>query len=584
MRTETIPIPESKTSRAARSTRLSALRRGARLGGFCTLTGLLVFTLACIDRPMKKADAVIVPIEELKLPQSAQRAVDILFVVDNSGSMADEQALLQAQFSSLMQTLRNMVGGIPDVHIGVTSTDLGTGMFQITYCEDAGGDQGHLLTGSCPNPTGATYIVDTEPQSCTIERDIGSKGELVACTAHDCAERHCTEPGTTLQIDENGCPRCRNYSGEDLEDAFSCVAGLGTLGCGFEQPLEAMYQALDPANAANDGFLREDAILAVVLITDEDDCSARNPQLFDNSQTSMDSTLGPLTSFRCFEFGITCDVNSRSHQGLRQDCVPREDANALLHPVSRYTGFLRSLKAEEFLVVAAIAGPYAGSVTVGLDDYSQPEVQPSCSTERGGAVPGVRLKAFVEAFNEPDEMAGAYTSICSPTYADALQGVADNIAVLLDTCPAWPLQGCSDPGVLYGLPGDGRSCNDNCQPRCSVQDVVADESRTDVPRCVHVCPTGLCLDNADPTAAYAGGHPDRRDPDLPVPACWHVGYNEQCAVAHGAEIVISRQADPPPRTVTEAACREVVPVEELCQDGLDNDEDCLTDSEDPDCQ
>jgi hypothetical protein len=114
--------------------------------------------------------------------------------------------------------------------------------------------------------------------------------------------------------------------------------------------------------------------------------------------------------------------------------------------------------------------------------------------------------------------------------------------------------------------------------------VAADDRRTDVPRCLHVCPTGLCLDNEDPSAAYAGGHPERRDADLPVPACWHVGYNEQCLRSHGAEIVVSRPADPPPRTFTEAACLEIALTEELCDDGQDNDEDCLTDTADPDCR
>jgi hypothetical protein len=60
--------------------------------------------------------------------------------------------------------------------------------------------------------------------------------------------------------------------------AFSCIAQLGPDGCGYEQSLEAMYRALDPA--VNPGFIRDDAALAVLFITDEDDCSARDTSLY----------------------------------------------------------------------------------------------------------------------------------------------------------------------------------------------------------------------------------------------------------------------------------------------------------------
>jgi cysteine-rich repeat protein len=352
------------------------------------------------------------------------QAVDVLFVVDNSGSMVEEQAQLQADISTFIAELRDPVHGLPDLHVGVTSTDLGTGMFQITYCEDVGGDQGNLLTGSCANPTGAPYLLDVAPQGCNITRDAGG-----SCTADDCAQQHCPE-GTLTADATTGCPRCRNYSGVDLQEAFNCIAALGTLGCGFEQPLEAMHEALDQ-NTANAGFLRNESILAVMFLTDEDDCSASNPQIFDNSQTDIDSTLGPLTSYRCFEFGVTCDVNDRTHEGERHNCTPRSDADALLHPIDRYTSLLGDLRDPGRVVVSAIAGPVqgGGTVTIGRDEYSQPELQYSCTSEQGGggAVPGVRLRALVEAVMPPAEMADAYGSICDGTYAIDLGAFAGAI-------------------------------------------------------------------------------------------------------------------------------------------------------------
>ena len=79
--------------------------------------------------------------------------------------------------------------------------------------------------------------------------------------------------------------------GDDVAGAFSCIAGLGINGCGFEQPLEAALKALSPAapnastgaayrpptffrntfghgDGANDGFVREGTLLAVVVVSD----------------------------------------------------------------------------------------------------------------------------------------------------------------------------------------------------------------------------------------------------------------------------------------------------------------------------
>jgi hypothetical protein len=60
-----------------------------------------------------------------------------------------------------------------------------------------------------------------------------------------------------------------------LEDTFSCAAQVGIGGAPNERPIDGIRGALDPANAGpggcNEGFLRDDALLVVVIITDEDD-------------------------------------------------------------------------------------------------------------------------------------------------------------------------------------------------------------------------------------------------------------------------------------------------------------------------
>ena len=71
-------------------------------------------------------------------------------------------------------------------------------------------------------------------------------------------------------------------SGQDLVKTFTCMASLSTstqAGCGFEHQLESVYAALHGTDVSampteNVGFLRDDAFLAVVLVTNEDDASA----------------------------------------------------------------------------------------------------------------------------------------------------------------------------------------------------------------------------------------------------------------------------------------------------------------------
>jgi hypothetical protein len=61
----------------------------------------------------------------------------------------------------------------------------------------------------------------------------------------------------------------------DLETAFACVARVGTDGSAIEEPMDSVMQATSaPLNApgrCNEGFLRDDAVLVVTFITDEED-------------------------------------------------------------------------------------------------------------------------------------------------------------------------------------------------------------------------------------------------------------------------------------------------------------------------
>lgn len=515
------------------------------------------------------------------------RGVDLLVVIDNSAGTGVEQEMLRNSIDAMLWELYQREGGLPDLHVGVVTTDLGAGGSSITYCEDADGDGGNLVTGACAEPTGAPYIVDAAPQGCVIERP--PEG---GCTSHDCTAAHCGhEPTTTLVEDGEGCPRCRNYSASHPADVFDCIGDVGEQGCGFEQPLESMFKALD-SNPANTGFLRQDAHLAVVIMADEDDCSVADPYFFDMSSTGIDDPLGPISSFRCFEFGVTCDIDDRTHVGLRENCAPRDDPDALLHPISRYTQFLRALKWDEDLTVAVIAGPVNNdSVIVGQDDQGHPELEISCPDELGAglATPGIRLKAFASALNAPEDMDWAFSPTCVPDgYMDELRVAGQRIVDALgDACAPFPPVGCTDVAVEFGYPGDGQTCNDVCRPSCAVSEIhrrgTPEETEEAVPPCLEVCASGPCPGNLDSATAYDSAHPQPLDSNLPVTACWQMTYDARCEESNGAKVVVSRREPLPPRSMTSVACNAVTQTEYHCNDGQDNDGDCLTDAEDPDC-
>ncbi len=514
-----------------------------------------------------------------RVNQSGEAAVDVLFVVDYHDSMAEERAALGAAMSYLLDRLRDADGALPDVHIGFTTPTLGVGGQNVPDCPAPGSNaSGRLDAGGCTGMGGANYLVDVAPRGCSAQRD----PTFGRCTSHDCLPQHCDhETQANLVEDEKDCPRCRNF-GLLPENLFDCAAGIATTSCPFRQPLEAARLALDD-HPDNTGFVRDRAHLAVVVVSNVDDCSASDPALFDGA----DASLGPLGAFRCFEQGVACTQTGRD-PGPRTGCATVADGNDLLYPVARYIDYLQGMRHPAQLTVAALTGPIIGDgADVTTDASGLPILESSCDPTFQHATPAFRLRTWSDHFNDIESDFWPFSPICGELGA-ALQGVGENVAAALaHRCPAAPLTGCSDPGAAAGEGWDDETCNDDCAPQCWVVEAtdhgLPQESRTWLPHCRRVCAEGLCLDNTDPAEAYAGGHPDLRDPDLPVDACWHVVSDPLCTDARGANVAIARRADPPLRTFAYIDCALLSVSEELCGDGEDDDGDCLIDLDDPDC-
>ena len=302
----------------------------------------------------------------------------------------------------------------------------------------------------------------------TAARRYGDQG-LFRAAAEDTCLSTTLAPGATF-LASNG--KTANFTGQ-ISDVFQCIALLGSKGCGFENQLASIDRALGadgqgPAPAQNAGFLRDDAILAIVLLTNEDDCSApRNTKVYseNGSNESLANPLGPISGgYRCNRYGHLCTDPNTGAKGVMPPLTPPPDATGnppilnltecksndsdtgMLTPVRKFISDIRALKPDpdHQILVAAImapAAPYAvtwAPATKGSAASEQwPLVMHSCGAAAGDAVnpaatdlisdgsfgdPGVRISEFLNGFQD-----SVTASICAPSYAGALTAIAMRI-------------------------------------------------------------------------------------------------------------------------------------------------------------
>ena len=351
------------------------------------------------------------------------RDIDILFMMDDSQSMLALTSKLLLEFSAFTDVLQNLPGGLPNLHLGVVSSDLGAGPeTTITECA-IGGDQGQLQ-------------------------------DQVGLGTGEAGGTGCTSTG--LNAGEHFLSNVNGQANYDttmgIPAVFSCIASLGDHGCGFEHQLQSVVRALNADGqglpSKNAGFLRPGARLLIVLVTNEDDCSATpTTGLFSPTSRNVADPLGPLQSYRCNEFGHLCKgappPRAMAATFNPGECVSAESSGRLI-PVATIASQIKSLKTDPSLImVAAIAGPvdpYAVILVRAQDGTADADagvmwsnVAHSCmqaTTEF--ADPAVRIKQFVDAFGTR----GLFLPICAPTYAGALQTIANYATA--------PFQGCLD--------------------------------------------------------------------------------------------------------------------------------------------
>jgi len=155
--------------------------------------------------------------------------VDILWVVDDSNSMASEQQLVADGFEAFISTIEDTN---INFHVGVVTTDM-----------DSSNPNAGVLLG--------------EPNFLT--------------------------------------------SDDDYVTLFEERIQVGTEGSDQEKGLAAALEALtEPkASGANDGFLRDDAVLSIIFVSDEDDCSDDNALAGEDGRAcyQQEDSLEPVKDY-----------------------------------------------------------------------------------------------------------------------------------------------------------------------------------------------------------------------------------------------------------------------------------------------
>jgi hypothetical protein len=274
------------------------------------------------------------------VPRDDISIVDLVFVLDRTASVAEHLPRLFAQLSQLVDPpclSRSTPGGGPthvcdpsnpddvqryppvrSLRVGVVSSDLGARGSGFAACETARGDDGRLDAAAArPAPDAACAALAAPPAF------------LSFCSY----EPWCSELDPSAYV----------LDPARFTTQLECRARALGVGCPIGQPLEALWRALvqhgagEPAGSAapNAGFLREHALLAMVVVSDREDHSVRaceNDLGFSRARGASPCVDGTSAFSPAARGWASDDVDGRFYR------AQPESAQDPTWPIDRYVG------------------------------------------------------------------------------------------------------------------------------------------------------------------------------------------------------------------------------------------------------
>jgi hypothetical protein len=378
--------------------------------------------------------------------------VDLLVIVDNSSSMRQEQQILGTSFYTLINALIDPVDEdaptiVENFRLAVVSSDMGLQYGENGETEGFPYDSS-IITCTDQDPQGDNGAFHTD-----MDKAIDVGDEIIECTEDatqcpkgwECPDGYCKTPsGDGMEAVD--CPDLDSGDlfAESTEDdpnkkfatQVACLSQLGTDGCGVEMQLESGLRGLSSSDQSV--FLKDNHLLAVIVVSDEEDCSVKDKGLYESEE---------------WKSGLEYLESDPDSGRLNTACnLPEENEENFLFDTSRYREQLIALKDghEEAVFFAAIVGVPKGSSSpcqgrgdkIGdcLDhDDMQLEIKiydksgkkykhfaPACEREEGEetvtqARPGRR---FVKVAQEFGKKSYVY-SICNEDWSDAMKEIAN---------------------------------------------------------------------------------------------------------------------------------------------------------------
>ncbi len=410
--------------------------------------------------------------ERMAVIEVEDRALDLLFVIDNSGSMGAKQASATAAIDRFMG-LVELVD--LDLRVAFTTTDDGN-----PWCQGTSPEAGQLRMSACTERLTEFVFEGAETLDATQEAC------LDLCELSSIPQR-----ATTTHVDEVAAlrpwievgPTGTNLDGVTPEQAVRCAASQGINGCGFESPLESMRKTIERSASPSDpayGFLRPWARFGVVFVTDEVDCSvdAAWDEVFlpDGNRVFWGDPGAPApTSSVCWNAGVQCqaesgDLGACNPQNYDVEGNVTDAAGAVMRSLTHYIEDLQAVETSKALYRPEGGNAVAVTVIGGINDdgtvtyqrggnqdfnYSF-GVDPGCSDASGGAVPPVRLRALAELFPVQEGDRNLF-SVCDSDFGPALESLAEVAAQ-----PDVPM------GCVPGCVADAQADAEGLQPDCDV--------------------------------------------------------------------------------------------------------------------
>jgi hypothetical protein len=250
--------------------------------------------------------------------------VDVLYVIDNSPSMYEEQQTLIANFDAFTSDMQTALANVDSYHIGAITSD--------NYIEEGFLDD-------------STDVVNASFPECRVLGGLVVQAQQGTCKPFAAGDNWITEADV-------------------LAAKFGCIANVGEDGDSDERMGTALVNAVtlgSQPGGCNGGFIRNDALLIVVLLTDENDSSDTTPQdwydelvaikgaetnivmlslTWDEFENNCDSELSESTGYTIVEFtelftnhatGNICDSD---YSGFFANAIPTiESACDMFEPV-----------------------------------------------------------------------------------------------------------------------------------------------------------------------------------------------------------------------------------------------------------